>query len=324
MTGKHSIQDPGCEQVLAQLSLYLYGELSFEEEEGVELHLERCASCQERLDRERELHAAFDRAVMEPSPSLLWDARHNLSERLREEAPPSAHSSWWDRIVSALPAFPMNTHWTRPVGALALVTLGFAGAHLFPLGDAANSPTDLMSMGGEPAASRVRFVDPGTDGRVRIVLDETRQRTITGGLDDDHIRALLLSAAKDPDDPGLRAETLDILNRKAQAADVRGALLYALEHDENAGVRLKALEGLRPFAGHSEVQSTLARVLLNDSNPGVRTQAIDLLTAADNQPDFDREIVGTLQELLRHESNDYVRLRSERLLETMNASAEIY
>jgi hypothetical protein len=47
------------------------------------------------------------------------------------------------------------------------------------------------------------------------VLDETRQRIVSGGLNDQKIRILLLAAAKDPSDPGLRAETVDILNGSA-------------------------------------------------------------------------------------------------------------
>ena len=100
----------------------------------------------------------------------------------------------------------------------------------------------------------MRYVEPASGGRVQIVLDETRQRMVEGRLDDRQIRSLLLAAAKDPSDPGLRAETVNILNANAQSADVRDALVYALRHDQNAGVRLKAMEGLKPFAREPEVR----------------------------------------------------------------------
>ncbi len=157
---------------------------------------------------------------------------------------------------------------------------------------------------------------------MQIVLDETRQRTVSGNLGEQPIRALLLSAAKDPSDPGLRAETVDILN--SQAADFRDALIYAVEHDQNAGVRMKAMDGLKQFVRDPEVRNALKYVLLGDSNPGLRTQAIDLLVNA-NTPALDREMVGTLQELMeRGEQLSYVRERCRRLLESMNASAETY
>jgi hypothetical protein len=118
----------------------------------------------------------------------------------------------------------------------------------------------------DPGSSRVRYVEPGSDGKIQIVLDETRQRVVTGRMDDQKIRVLLLSAAQDPADPGLRRDRGHPQHR-AQAADVRDALIQALRHDQNAGVRLKALEGLKTYAQEREVRAALADVLLRDTNP---------------------------------------------------------
>jgi hypothetical protein len=307
-----------CEPVRAQLSLYLYGELSFDEEEAVDAHLDGCEPCGKALAEERALHASLDSISVEPSPALLWSCRENLRERLAKEPVPApvVQPGWWARVSGLMTLWP-EARWMRPVGAMALLTAGFFGAR-------ATSPDSGMfqAMGfGTPSASRIRLVSPGTNGQIEIVLDETRQRTVTGGFDDAPIRALLLAAAKDPSDPGLRAETLDILNSQSEEADVRSVLLFALEHDQNAGVRLKAMEGLRPFVSDRAVQNVLARVLLTDGNPGMRTQAIDMLTA---EGDPGREVVGAIQELMNRESNDYIRERGQRLLEAVKASAEIY
>ena len=51
-----------CEKIRMQLGMLLYGELSFDEEETVDAHLEGCAECRAALERERALHAAFDQA----------------------------------------------------------------------------------------------------------------------------------------------------------------------------------------------------------------------------------------------------------------------
>jgi hypothetical protein len=176
----------------------------------------------------------------------------------------------------------------------------------------------------------VRSVEPAANGGIQIVLDETRQRVVSGQLDDQNIRVLLLSAAKDPSDPGLRYETVGILNDRAQTSEVRDTLIYALEHDENAGVRLKAMDGLRPFVTQPEVRKALTGVLLSDGNPGMRTQAIDLLTqgvgeSTNSLPNgLDRDVIGTLQELMNRENNAYVRQRGQRVLQLVNASAETY
>jgi hypothetical protein len=313
-----------CEMVRDQLAMLLYGELSFDEEGHVEEHLESCAECRSALEREKELHAAFDQAEIEPPATLLRQCREDFRERLEGEPAMVAPASptWWDRVVETF-TFSPGAGWLKPVGALTLVALGFAGARVAP---SLGGSFGLMSMA-DPGASRVRYIEPSTDGRIQIVLDETRQRVVRGGLDNPDIRALLITAAMDPSDSGLRGETVEILNRSAQAADVRDLLVYKLQNDDNAGVRLKALDGLKPFAQTPEVRKALMDALLKDDNPGVRKQAIDLLTQGIGDSagqSIDRDVVGALQELMNRESNDYLRQRSQRVLELVNASAETY
>lgn len=317
MNGKDAVT---CAEARGQFALLLYGELSFDEEERVETHLDACPECRAGLEREKALLAAADSVAVEPSPSLLRECRTTLASRLNLEQPPRpAHAGWWEEFTQAFTGVRLIL---RPAGALALVALGFFGAKLAPSLNVA--PAGVVEAG----MARVRQVEPAADGQVQIVLDETRQRTISGDLDDGQIRALLLEAARDPNDPGLRAESVDILNTRAESADVRDALMYSLSHDQNAGVRLKALEGLKAFAEDPEVRRALSQVLMNDANPGVRSQAIDLLVPqiSGNGPveNIDRQTIGTLQELMLHEENPYVRQRCQRVLAALNASSEIY
>jgi hypothetical protein len=155
------------------------------------------------------------------------------------------------------------------------------------------------------------------------MLDETRQRTVSGGMNNDRIRALLLEAARDPEDAGLRQASLSVLNTQAQSADVRQALIYALRNDQSAGVRLNAMQGLKSFVSEPEVRGVLSQTLLSDPNPGIRIQAIDMLTEGSGT-NLDRHVVGTLQELMMREDNAYLRQRSQKILEAINASTEIY
>jgi hypothetical protein len=305
-----------CQWSRDRFALLLYGELNFDDEERVEAHLDACADCRAALLREKALHAAFDTVEIAPSPSLLRECREDLRLRLIEEPAPRA-AGWWERTVDALTLRP-SAGMLRPVGALTLIALGFFGARLLPYADLSGQ----FNASSLTPDARVRYVEPQNGGRVQIVVDETRQRIISGKLDDAPIRGLLLAAAKDPSDPGLRAETLGILNARAQSADVRGALIFAMEHDKNAGVREKAINGLTPFTADPEVRNALTYVLLSDSNPGLRTEAIDLLTRG---PQVDRQLIGTLQELmLRGEQLGYVRERCRRVLQAVNASAETY
>ena len=253
-----------------QFALLFYGELSFDQEERVEAHLDRCAACRAALERERALHAALGAIEVEPSPSLLRRCREDLRTRLMNAAPP--RTPWWESILP-------QSGLLRPVGALTLVAIGFFAARLLP----STNLSGIFNTASAAGQERVRYVEPAGAGRVQIVVDVTRQRVISGRADE--------------------------------------APIYALEHDHNAGVREKALSGLAPYAADPEVRNALTAVLLGDSNPGLRTKAIDLLTRGD----VDREVVGTLQELMvRGEQLGYVRERCLRVLRAVNASAETY
>jgi HEAT repeats/Putative zinc-finger len=313
-----------CEEARKNLPLFLYGELSFDEEELVEIHVDECASCRRELAREKALLAAFDSVEMAPSGNALENARAQLHRRLALEAPGTATratitrgSGFWDKIREG---FTIHFHFApglaQVAGAAAMLALGFFTARV--------APNSLAGRWGQasvldPATSRVRYVEPMSPGRVQIVLDETRQRVLSGSVDDAAIQRLLLTAAKDPSDAGLRVESVDLLKNNSQSAEIRKALVYSLQHDPNAGVRLKALDGLKQFAEDPDTRQALTQVLLKDDNPGVRTEVIDLLVQRHTDA-----MVGVLQELMEKEDNNYIRMRCQKVLQEMNASAEMY
>jgi hypothetical protein len=304
-----------CQEARENFPLFLYGELSFDDEELLESHIDGCEACRRELDRERALHATLTGEELRPAPQMLARSREELARKLTASA---VHESWWQKLRQG---FTIHVHpipaGMQPLGALALIALGFFGAHMLP-----QSLTGLRgqnSASAVPLTSRVRYVEPSPAGKVQLVIEETRERTLSGNIDDQNIQNLLLAAARDPRDAGLRVESVDLLKSGRECPEVRAALLYALEHDSNPGVRLKALDGLKNLAGDADVRQALTRVLLADDNAGVRTQAIDLLI----QHKGDR-IVGVLQELMRKEDNGYIRMRCQKALHEMNASVETY
>ena len=305
-----------CEEARHTLPLFLYGELSFEEEERLELHIDECAGCRIALERERSLFKSLDAAELKPSRDLLENCRGELRSRLAHVE--RAEGSFWNKLRQG---FTIHFHfapgWAQPAGLAAMLVVGFLAARMTP----GSFPAPWRSAGvvAEPVSSRVRYVEPTSSGKVQIVIDETRQRVLSGNLEDQSIQRLLLTAAKDPSDAGLRVESVDLLKSRPQSAEVRSALLYALQHDANAGVRLKALDGLRDFADDPQTRRTLTEVLLKDDNPGVRTQVIDLLIQHHSNA-----MVGVLQELMMKEDNGYIRMRCQKALHEMNASVETY
>jgi hypothetical protein len=310
-----------CESILKLLPLYYYGELTPDEEERVEEHTHLCPTCARELAQQRTLAAALDRRTMAAEPMLLEDCRSDLMAAILGGAPriAKAAKSPWRLFFDAMAASLSGSTLARlrqPVGALALIAIGFFAARVFQaptpavtggLLSSVTSPTDEVY-------STVRSVQPDNAGGVAISLDETRRKVVTGHMNDPNVQRLLLAAAHE-DNPAVRVESVDLLRSQSGSTEVRDALLNVLSQDSNPGVRLKALEGLKPLAADSEVRKTLRRVLLADDNVAVRTLVIDLLVA-----NRDDNMVGMMQGLLQTENNNSVRLKMEKALRDLNAS----
>jgi hypothetical protein len=304
-----------CDEVVEQFPLYSYGEVSPEVEERIEAHLAACAKCAKGFARHRTFMEALDRREEIDDAALLTTCRLDFRRQLAAEAATVKHSTRWGGWLESLrnvAAF--HIPFRIPVGALALVAVGFFAARYTP-----------EKFGGiragltEPMFSSVKSIQPGDSGKVQIAVDDVQRRVVTGGLDDPRIQQLLLAAVHEDTNPGLRVESIGVLQNSTDSQEIRQALVDTLTHDPNAGVRLKALQGLKQYAGDASVRKALANVLLKDDNAGVRGQAIDLLTAH-----HDDSIAGILQDVMQKEDDDYIRIRCRDLLEAMKASVGTY
>jgi len=307
-----------CDDAARSIPLYLYGELDFDEEERLELHLDGCEPCRREVDRQRKMNDLLDAAAVRTDDGMLTSARLESRARLKRE--PRLQEGWWTHAGEMFAIrFAPAPVLAQALGALALVAVGFLGARIAPLGLFPRTGPGNIADVLDPAVSRVRYVEPGQAGQVQIVIEETRRRTLTGRVEDEPIRQLLMTATKDPADAGVRVQSVELLKSQCGSADIHNALLWTLQHDPNAGVRLKALDGLRQFASDPDTRRVLTRVLLADNNPGIRTQVVDLLVQQRED-----QMVGVYQELLSRENNGYIRQRCERALHDLNASPETY
>lgn len=109
-----------CEYAQEQLYVYLDGELTPEEAQAVERHLQGCASCQQAVAAHRRLQAVLRAALEEEDmPTQLWPA---IQQRLaREVAPvhPEARRSKRWRV------------WLGGGAIAALLLLAWLGQHWF-------------------------------------------------------------------------------------------------------------------------------------------------------------------------------------------------
>jgi len=164
----------------------------------------------------------------------------------------------------------------------------------------------------EASIAGIRSVtqDPATN-RVSIQYDTVRTEQLQGSLSDQRIQQLLLFAARNNYNSGVRVDSVGLLTKQPQDERVRQALAYALRYDSNPGVRLKALEGLGPFVrSEVTVRDVVLQALVSDNNQGVRTQALHLLEPVS----ADSSVRIVLTQLSRSDDNKYIQAQARLML----------
>ncbi len=305
-----------CETIKDLLVLLNCGELSFEEEETVESHVESCTACRAERQRLQRLDAFLELETTAVPSDLLARCRRDLRARLAREAP---HRTWFSPVAlwQSIGSIP----WLKPTGALALLAVGFMSGRIGggvsdrlmgPGPVQLSSAHSVSAQTGTPTEAEPTTASPeGSQVSYRPIT----QTQSAAEPNDARMRNLLLAAINDQD-PALRVDSIDLLQHRCSDETVRRALLTALKSDKNSGVRLKALDALRPYAQNPETRVVLAGVVLNDNSPTIRAQAIDLLVQSRGT-----DVASTLQEVLRREENPYIRERSVNALRAMKASA---
>jgi hypothetical protein len=292
-----------CEWVKENILLHIYNELPDDARYELEQHLARCTDCAAELKAARKFHAVLsDLPVQEPTPNLLAASRMRLQEALETTSQGGA----WRRLVFDPSAW---FHQIRFSPALAAVILmvGFTGgvgitykALKSPRPDvpAAVEPVTEASIGG------IRSITSQPGNQVSIKYDSISTQETHGALNDQRIQQLLLFAARNNYNSGLRMDSVDLLTQQPNDTHVREALIYALRYDSNPGVRLKALEGLGGYVKDDvRVRDSVLEALMQDSNPGVRIQAMHLLDPVR----ADSSVRVVLQKLAESDQNPYIK-----------------
>jgi hypothetical protein len=208
-----------CEETTRLLSLYYYGELAPEDEERVDEHIHTCRDCAREMEAQRVLAQALDRRRVEAPPDLLVACRADLEEAMggapaRAAVRPAG--AWRLFLAAVAQSWTGLAAWRQPVGAVALLALGFFGARFTPW--RAEAPVAGPSA---QVFSTIRSVRPDAAGRVAISFDETRRREVSGSLNDAGIQQLLLAAAREESSAAVRVESVDLLRSRPGSGEVR-------------------------------------------------------------------------------------------------------
>jgi hypothetical protein len=304
-----------CEWVQQNIVLYVYDELPDDARHELEQHVGRCRDCAAELESLRSFRTDVTRLnpLQEPSPNLLTASRMRLQEALES----AEQGGWWSRLVFD-PMQWLNQVRFAPALAAAIFIVGFAGGIGATYKMVKANPTSSGVIP-QPAAqanlgsiSTISSITPDPkSNQVTIKYDTVMPQQLTGSLSDASVQQLLLYAARNNFNAGVRMDSVNLLTQQPSNEHVREALLYALRYDSNAGVRLKALDGLGPYVKDDvNVRDAVLESLMADSNPGVRIEALHLLEPV--RADSSVRIV--LQRLADKDENRYIRSQARSLL----------
>jgi len=301
-----------CEWVRENIVLQVYGELADDARHELEQHVARCADCAAELKAEQEFHGLLsqDRAA-EASPNLLAASRMRLQEALET----TKQGTVWSRL-----AFDPG-NWLRqvrfsPALASAILIFGFAGGvgtayRVIPRGaQGAGVVTPPTVTDASIAGISSITQEPGTN-QISIKYNTVLPQEASGPLNDQKIQQLLLYAARNNYNSGVRMDSVGLLTQNPTDTHFRDALIYALQYDTNPGVRFKALDGLGPYVKNdTSVRDSVLQALVNDANPGVRTEALRLLEPVK----ADGSVRGVLMTLAAKDSSQYIRSQARTML----------
>ena len=302
-----------CEWVKENILLYVYNELPDDARYELEQHLARCANCTAELKTTRSFHALLSELpIEEPSPNLVAASRMRLQEGLET----AKQGRFWHRLIFDPAAWLRQVRFA-PALAAAIFMVGFAGGigttYKFLSGNAGPSITaGPVSTPAESSITGIQSItqDPGSN-HISIKYNTVSTQEAQGSLNDQRIQQLLLFAARNNYNSGVRMDSVDLLTQEPNNTHVREALIYALRYDSNPGVRLKALDGLGAFVkSDPRVRDALLEALVQDSNPGARAEALHLLEPAR----ADSSVRAVLEKLAQSDQNPYIRSQARIML----------
>jgi hypothetical protein len=304
-----------CEWVKENVLLYVYNELADDARYELEQHLARCPDCSAELKTTRKFHAMLSELpVEEPSPNLVAASRMRLQEGLET----AEQGRFWHRLIFDPAAWLRQVRFA-PALAAAIFIVGFAGGIGTTYKVVSGNPAPTASGPvGTPAESSITGIqsitqDSGSN-HISIKYNTVSTQEAQGSLNDQRIQQLLLFAARNNYNSGVRMDSVDLLTQEPNNTHVREALIYALRYDSNPGVRLKALDSLGPFVkSDPRVRDVMLEALVHDSNPGARTEAMHLLDPVR----ADSSVRAVLQKLAASDQNQYIRSQARTMLAQM-------
>jgi hypothetical protein len=239
--------------------------------------------------------------------------------RLQEALETAGQGGFWQRLTFDPAAWMRQVRFSPSLAAVIFI-VGFAGgvgaAYKIVGGNGSGHPSPIaLTSSNQPTEASISGIssvtqEPGSN-QISIKYQTVSTQEAQGSLNDQRIQQLLLFAARNNYNSGVRMDSVDLLTQKPDDTHVREVLMYGLRYDPNPGVRLKALGALGPYVKNDvRVRDAVLESLMDDSNAGLRIQALHLLEPVS----ADSSVRVVLQKLAQNDQSQYIRSQARRVL----------
>jgi len=335
-----------CSKYESLIAEALFGELSPEDRQRLDRHLERCDACADELrTMQATLEFTAQRERPEPPPSFWRGYWPRLVRRMERDA---AHPSlteriavWWRELTTVPPAM----RWALQ-GAVAVV-LVVGGFWLGRQGG--ETPVEDLSLGAEEPSTALSELIPAeqsldaqrstaqpvianiqditydvSEGTVEIRYNMVNDVVVRGKPNDPAIQQLLQAAMLNDQNPSARLNALQAVEKTRPSADAElvQALTYLAQEETNPNMRYRAVRALRSLHQDTpltdETRNVLINILLNGQNSALRIEALQALV---DSPPSSTEVTPDYLYQVQNDSNSYVRYQAQQALQEISTSS---
>ena len=301
------------------IQLALLNELNDDEMKELHQHMIECNECQLEYERLTKYYALInENKIKDIDESFLHEAREQFNQTLNYEL---SKQSVVEKLFNSVRKFLWIYKRPALAGAFSLVAGFLIGYVIFSSGASNTGLISGNNVSGEsnPEITNIRFLNNGSlNGEVEFTFDAVKQVTMKGKIDDPSIQKILAEALLNEKNPGTRIRTVNELASRAVGPSnpkVKQALVTALKYDSNPAVRREALKALLEYPYDNEINNCLLYVLQHDNNSALRIAAINGLASAKlNGQNINEETIKVLNQKVKHDDNEYVRIRAASLI----------
>lgn len=280
----------GCKLYEKKIVLFFYDELDAGEKVNVAAHLQTCSRCRETLQTLQSMAEKIPRqSVPEPDEATLQGMRNNLMQKIKTQRRDKRQ-----RKIRRPPIFSPAPFFQTGLAVLLLAVGFLLGKQFGQKENAGQTAFNNILAANRLVRTKYGEINPllaGVEkvkynqktGNVEIFYTTVNDIQLTGSLQNDTVREMLVHAMLEKENPTVRLHAVKSLNRLTRAGgalspDLIRSVTLLLQKEKNLGVRLQVLRLLKNISTDGSVKDILLQIMLRDPEPAMRIQAFENLT----------------------------------------------